>query len=223
LGVYPANPEIVAVFPELSATIVPHAQEIRVRRGDSLDLGVQLQTDSDPPDPFTQSVVLRWAAKIGFGQAEREGVVVGNDGALIIKRSYSADEIELPASGRAIVHLDRQDTVGLPLTFAVWDLEATIPAASITVPALARATLLAGSDVVIAGAGTNWEALGAKAGCLLTIQGRTVLVLGRLSPAHLLVDFSGWATAVSVPFSLSRAVTKTVASGPFVVEGDVVL
>lgn len=223
LGVVRSNSEVVAVFPELSATIIPYAQEIRLRRGDSADIGVQLQNDADPPDAFQLGGgVLRWAAKIGFGQTERDGVVVGNEGALIVKRSYSADEIEQPTSSRAVIHLGREDTIGLPLTVATWDLEATIPTTALAVPPTARAMLLAGSDVVIAGSGTSWEALGAKAGHLLTIQGRTVLILDRMSPVHLRVDFSGWTTAM-VPFSMSRAVTKTVASGPFTVECDVVL
>jgi hypothetical protein len=225
LGVIRSNPEVIAVFPELSATIIPHAQEIRIRRGDSADIGVQFQNDADPPDAFQipGGSVLRWAAKIGFGQTEREGVVVGNDGALLVKRSYSADEIEMPTSSRAVIHIGREEALSLPLTFAVWDLEATMPTTPLAIPPGATAMLLAGSDVVIAGPITNWEALGARAGCLITIQGRTVLVLERLSQVHLRVDFSGWITAAAAIFSLSRSVTRTLASGPFVVEGDVVL
>jgi len=122
-----------------------------------------------------------------------------------------------------VIHIEREETLSLPLAFAAWDLEATIPTTQLAVPPAATAVLMAGSDTVIAGSGTNWETIGARAGCLITLQGRTVLVLERLSPAHLRVDFSGWVTAVFVSFSLSRSVTKTLASGPFLVEGDVVL
>lgn len=223
LGVFRSDPEVTAVFPELSATVIPHAQEIRVHRGDAVDIHVQLQDDLDPPNPFSLSGgILRWAAKIGYGKTEREGVTVGNEGALIVKRSYDPSGIEFISGGKAVIHVSRDDTVGLPFSPAVWDLEATAVAEPVVVPPTARAQLLAGSDTVIAGPGTNWEQLGAANGYLLTIQGRTVMVLNRLSPAHLVVDFSGWTTAPSEAFTLSRGRTRTVASGPFTVEGDVV-
>ena len=40
LGVVFSDPEVIAVFPELSATILPHAQEIRFYRGDDIAIGV---------------------------------------------------------------------------------------------------------------------------------------------------------------------------------------
>lgn len=224
LGVFCSTPEIVGVFPELSATSIPHAQEIRVRRGDSMEIPVQVQDDEDPPDPVNiDSGVVRWAAKQGFGQTEREGVTVGNEGALIIKRSYDSDEIELAGSGRAIIHVEQEDTFELPLSPAIWDLEITLPGDQIPVADDARIQLIAGSDIVLSVGGVNWETLGARSGDILTVQGRRVLVRGRISPAHLRVDFSGWDTSLTEPFSLSRGRVKTVASGPFVVEGDVVV
>jgi hypothetical protein len=223
LGVFPSDQEIVAVFPELSSTIIPHAQEIRIRRGDAIDIAVQLQNDDDPPDPFLlRDGVLRWAAKIGFGKTERAGVELGDEAALILKRSYDKAEIEFVKADQALIHIDREDSLKLPLTPALWDLEATVPTDAVAVPPNAMAMLLANSDIVLAAVGTNWETLGAKPGFLLTIQDRTVIVRERISPAHLRVDFAAWTTSPSEAFKLSRATTRTVASGPFVIEGDVV-
>ena len=221
------------MFPSLSATAIPHDREIRFRRGDSLDIPVQIQDDGDPPEyePIGGGV-LRWAAKIGYGVTEREGVVVGNDGALILKRSYDPKEIEFTqsASGRAIIHVRRADTMNLPLVPAVWDLELTKSASVIDVPSGATVQLVKGSPSVLAN-GLDFRAMEVMPGDLFAAQGYTVLVTKVTSPIHMEVDFTDWETG-SVPasapgsapeFCMFVGKVKTVASGPFVVEGDVIL
>lgn len=225
LGVYRSNPEIVGVYPELSATLIPHAQEIRLRRGDALNIAIQVQTDGDPPDPMgIDDAVVRWAAKIGYGQTEREGVTIGNEGALILKRSYLPSEIEFGGgAGRAILHLRRADTLRLPLSPAVWDLEVTRPDHEVAVPE-GTVQFVGGSPFAIA-TGIDWTKLDLRAGDLFSAQGRKVMITGVLSPAHLELDFSGWTTGAvpSAEVKLFTGETRTVASGPFVVEGDVVV
>ena len=215
------------MYPELSATVIPIAQELRLHRGDAVDVNVQVQDDKDPPDHVSLAGgVLRWAAKLGFGQTEREGVVVGNEGALILKRSYDPREIEFTSdsNGQAIVHLRREDTRRLPLSQAAWDLEFTRPVGGIEIPSGASVYLVSGSPTAIA-SGLNWETLQIMPGDLFTAQGKTVLVLTVPSAVHLELDFSGWNTG-SLPnsgFRISAGQTKTLASGPFIVDGDVVL
>jgi len=233
LGTFRSDPEIVGVFPELSATAIPHAQEIRVHRGDSMDIAIQVQDDKDPPDYVSvMGGVLRWAAKIGFGVTERNGVVVGNNGALIIKRSYVPGEIEMtsPTNGRAIIHVRREDSRRLPLSPAVWDLEFTEAVSEITLPVGATVQLVAGSPTAIA-SGLSWTDLGVMSGDLFSAQGHTVMVTEVISPVHLGLDYTAWTTATlpsaapgcAPEFAICVGRTKTVASGPFVVEGDVVL
>jgi hypothetical protein len=231
LAVLRSNQRITGVFPELSATAIPIAQELRLHRGDAVSIGIQVQDDQDPPDPVSLAGgVLRWAAKIGFGRTEREGVVVGNDGALILKRSYDQREIEFASAsdGQAIIHLRREDTRGLPLSPAVWDLEFTRAVESIELPPGASVQLVNGSPMAIA-FGLSWEALQVMPGDLFSAQGRTVLVTKVLSALHLELDFSAWNTgtlysaAPQPEFALHSGQTKTVASGPFFVDGDVVL
>lgn len=228
LGVYRSNPKVIGVYPALSATLLPNSQEIRLRRGDAINIAVQIQDDHDPPDPVSidAGAVLRWAAKIGYGKTEREGVVIGNDGALILKRTYSADEIEVTqgGAGRAIVHLRRVDTMRLPLSPAVWDLEMSRPTEPIALPADGQVQFVSGTHIAIA-TGLDWTTLNLHPGDLFTAHGRTVLITEVLSPAHLELDYTGWPSG-SVPSSevrLAASETRTVASGPFIVEGDVVI
>lgn len=220
LGTFPSDPEVIGVFPELSATILPYAQEIRLRRGDDIDLRFQIQNDKDPPDPVNINGVVRWATKQGYGQGERAGIFIGNEGALLVKRSSSAEQIETLSTGRGIVHITRADTLRLPPVHALWDLEVTQIGAPIEIPGYAEVQLLANLDMITARHFT-WPTV--VPGDVLTIQGRKVLVIQRISPVHLRVDWSDWQTAViqSADFSLARGKTKTVASGPLVIEGDV--
>lgn len=234
LATWPSNPEIIGVFPELSATVIPHAQEIRLRRGDALDIEVQVQDDLDPPNGFGLSgAVMRWAAKQGFGETERRGVVVTNDAASIIKRSHDPSEIDFTrdTNGQAIIHLRREDTLELPLSPSIWDLEVTKAVEEITVPPGSTIRLVTGSAVVFAN-NFSWKDLMVMSGDIFFAQGKRVLVLKRLSELTIEVDHSAWTNEAAIPaeapgcdpeFCLFRGLTKTVASGPFTVEGDVVL
>ena len=224
LGVVPTEPEIIGVFPEISATVQPHSQEIRFRRGDSLDIPILIQDDQDPPSGVVIArSVLRWAAKQGFGVTERFGVRVRNEGALIIKRSYDPREIEFTreSNGEAILHIKRADTLELPTVPAVWDLELTRPVDHIDT-AGATVNLTAGSDVVFGNA-VNWQDLGIGIGDILEVQGLTVVILEVLSQTHLKVDFSLWTAENLVDFNLWTGNVKTVATGPFEAIGDVIV
>lgn len=230
LGVYPSDPEVIGVYPELSSTILPHAQEVRMRRGDDLDLKFQVQNDYDPPDQvLIGEAIVRWAAKQGYGIGERAGLFIGNEGALLIKRSYEPREISIEGSGRGVVHVTRAESMKLPLSPAIWDLEVTMPKGEIEVPTTATVQLTAGTGIVTAINFTWPDTI--LAGDIFTTQGKRVLVISRVSPVHLKVDYSAWTTTTvpaSAPgcadeFCLSQGSTKTIASGPFVVEGDVVI
>lgn len=230
LGVVLSDPEVTAVFPEMSSTILPHGQEIRFYRGDSVDIAVQLQNDGDPPDPIdTAGSVLRFAAKQGHGGVPtslRNRVALGNEAALVLKTSADPTQVELvnPSKGQAIVHLSPEDTFDLPTVPALWDLELTRPTARVDLPP-GHLMFAGGSDVVLSlTTEVDWMQLGIRPGDLLTVQGRTVIVRKVISPIHLVVDFTGW-TSGAMPTSavaIHRGKTKTVAYGPFVVLGDVV-
>lgn len=224
LGTYATNPEVIGVFPELASTVIPHAQEVRVRRGDDLDLDFQLQNDKDPPDVVTADLgVIRWAAKQGFGVTERDGVVIGNEGALIFKRSSDPAQISLAGGGKGTVMIRREDTLGLPLSPAVWDLEVTKGGTEVALPTGAQAQLVANLDMVLAQNFTWPEEI--LVGDIFEAQGRRVLVTQRVSPTYIRVDWKDWQAQLlpAGSFSIRRGVTKTVASGPFIVEGDVTL
>lgn len=225
LGVRPSDPEVVGVYPQLSATVIPHAQEIRLRRGDSLDIPVQVQNEKDPPDPVSiGGGVLRWAAKQSFGTSYHFQLFLGNETAFVVKRSYDPLEIEFTdaTSGRAVVHVGREDTLDMPTAPAVWDLELTLPTEQIDVPSGATAEVLSGSDIVTT-TGAGLTSLGVRAGDLIEVQGRRVLVLSVFDDRQLRVDFTDWDTASKLPFALYRGNTKTLAAGRFSVLGDVVV
>lgn len=224
LGTFSSDPEVIGVYPELSSTILPHAQEIHCRRGDDLDIGFQIQNDKDPPDPVTiDDAVVRFAAKQGYGETERDGLKVGNEGALIVLRSSDPAQVELTGNGRGILHLTRESTFDFPLVPAVWDLEITKPGSVIELPADAELTTLANYDILTARAFV-WPTT-IRPGDILTLQGRKVLVIKLISPVHLQVDWSDWSGGIQPAgsFSLTRGKTKSVATGPFIIEGDVVL
>lgn len=229
LGVYRTDPEVIGVYPELSSTVLPHAQEVRMRRGDDLDLGFQIQNDYDPPDAvLIDNAVVRWAAKQGYGVGERAGLFIGNEGALILKRSSDSAEISFSGNGRGQVHITREDSMGLPLSPALWDLEITMPVEDVSI--LTGSVQLMNTSSIVTAMGFVWPKT-LKSGDIFEAQGRSVLVISRISDQHLKVDWTDWTTAIvpsSAPncadeFSVHRGKTKTVASGPFVVEGDVVI
>lgn len=230
LGVLMSDPEVTAVYPELSATIQPHSQEIRFYRGDDLDLPVQVQNDGDPPDAvdITDSV-MRFVAKQGFGLSPKSAplsTTLGNDFALVVKTSSDPDQIEMdPSRGRAIVHLRREDTFDLPLVPAVWDLELIRPRAEISLPESSMVQVSAGNDMVFGLSGIDWTALKIRRGDLIKLQGRVVPVIEVISQVHLRVQFSNW-TPAYIPRNqvvLRRGQTKTIAFGAFIVMGDVTM
>ncbi len=226
LAVYGSDVEVIAVFPELSSTILPHGQEIRFYRGDDLDLQVQLQNENDPPDPLSlTNSVVRFAAKQGYGNVPtslRNRVVLGNEAALIVKRSSDPEQIEITdaSRGRAVVHLVRDDSWSLPTAPACWDLEVTRPTGDIVLPGGAQVQFVPSSDVVF-GMGLDWVALKIRGGDIFEAQGRLVLVREVISSMHLRLDWFDWTSGYATPV-LRRGRTKTVASGAFVLMGDVV-
>ena len=237
LGIVASDPEVIAVYPELSSTVLPHSQEIRLFRGDSLDIAVQIQNDGDPPDTVTLSnSVLRFAARQSVGSVPtslRNKVILGNESALILKTSYDPDQIEITndVTGKAIIHIQRDDTHLLPLGSARWDLEVVKATESISLPT-GNVLFSAGSNVVMSiSPELNWTELHIRPGDLFQAQGSTVLVLEVLSAQHLKLDWSDW-TAETLPTNnasaccdavcMYRSSTKTVAYGALSILGDVV-
>lgn len=222
LGTVPSNPKVIAVFPALSATIIPFAQEIRFRRGDSFDIDVQVQNDQDPPSRVDISRgVLRFAAKLGYGTTPTG--TIRNEGAQIIKRSYLASQIEFinETRGTARIKIKKSDTVEHPLNQLVWDLELTVPVEHL---AGQPGTLILQSNMdVIQGVGTDFEAADVSLGDILHVQGKHVMILQRLSSTALKVDFSGWTTESGAEYNLYRGASKTIAGGPWMCLGDVVI
>jgi hypothetical protein len=225
LATVPSDPEVIAVFPELSSTIIPHQQDIRLRRGDTLDIQVQVQNDEDPPQEFNiGGCVLRWAAKQGFGETERRDLILGNDAALIVKRSYNPAEIKTVNSGKgqAIIHLKKADTAGLSASPTVWDLELTKPIEEFVPPTGASVALLLNSRLVRAN-NFSWVDLGVAAGDLFKAQNLLVLVTRFVSSMVIEVDYQGWSSDSYAPFQAWRGNVKTVAGGTFRVTGDVII
>jgi hypothetical protein len=218
-GIVPSNPEVIGVFPSMSSTIIPHMQQIKFHRGDSFDIKVQVQDDVDPPMVVSiDGAVLRFAAKVGYGTPP-SGSFVGNEGAAIIKRSYDASEIEISnaSKGQAIIHIQRGDTIELPLVPMVWDMEVTFKGPPI---AVTGKVITIPGDMVVPGIATGFE--GVVPGDILTVEGRDVMVVQNLNSA-LVTDFSGWTGGFVLPYEMHRGLTRTIASGSWTCVGDVVI
>lgn len=225
LGVVPSAVEVIGVFPALSATVIPHRQEIKFRRGDSFDIDIQVQDDRDPPSMVDISAsILRFGAKQGYGTTfNNDDLVVGNEGLQILKTSALAAEIEFinATSGRARIKIRKSDTYQHPLGIMNWDLELT-KAVEHIVEAPGTVTVVAGQRVV-QGTGTDFVAAGVGLGDLIHINGNYYMILSVLSPTSMTVDFTGWTTASGLDYNLYRGQSKTIASGPWNCVGDVVL
>ena len=226
LGVVPSDQEVVGVFPQLSSTTIPHEQEIRIRRGDTLNLGIQIQNDDDPPDPVSLlTSVMRFAVRQGPGvpRSQLAPNQLANDDALIYKRSYLSSEIEFPnaSNGEAIIHVRPSDTRDLPQVPTLWDLELTRRVDLLTTTDL-KANLVMGSPV-IQSVGFNWTDFPIDDGDMIEIQGKLVLIIDVLNAAQLRVDFQDWTGATHTDFCLYTGDRKTVASGPFTSVGDVAI
>lgn len=220
-AIYPRSPEIIAVYPILSATIQPHSQEIRFHRGDSFDLDVTVQNDLDPPSVVSiPGSVLRFAVSQGFGEIPGGGLIA--DAILVRKSSYDAREIEVTdaVNGRAKIHIRRKDTYGLPRVPMTWGLEITTPYDVITASLLVSS--FAGDSTVLVQGG-DLVALGVEAGDIMLIDGIYVLVADVLSSMSLLSDSSSMPTLSSSPATLYRGQTRLVASGPWTVLGNPLL
>ena len=228
LGSWASDPEVIGVFPELSATVITHAQEIKFYRGDSFNIGLQLQNDSDPPSAVDLGVsVVRFAAKQGYGLTNSKGVLVGNSGALILKRSYDPREIEIPlgTGGQAVIKIKKRDTLDHPLVPFVWDLEVT--KAIEEVPSTGTVTVTAGSDTIM-GTGASFGDL--DLGDIIEVQGKRVLILDRIDDQNIQVDYSDW-TSETINAAGPDCIdgyctyvgrTRTVAFGPWTAVGDVI-
>lgn len=210
------------MFPELSSTVITHQQDIELRRGDTADIHVQVQNDEDPPEEYPIGTsVLRWAAKQGYGDTESDGVTLGNEAALIFKRSYDSSEIKINGS-QAIVYLKKADTAALSFSPVVWDLEMTKPIEELIPSPGTSARLLANSAVVRAN-GFNWSDLGIQVGDLFKAQGHMVVVNRLIGHLDIEVDYQNWTSDSAAPFQAWRANVKTIAGGTFRLRGDVVM
>ena len=226
LGVFPFEPEIIGVYPSLSASFLPHKQEISFRRGDSLDIPIQIQDDQDPADPVMISGgVLRWAAKQN-AMAE-PSPADSNVALLLMKTSYDGGiELTNDTNGQAILHIYPDDTRAFPYISACWDLEVTKPveellsAASCVGNPQPTASVIAGSPVVTV-TGFDLTTLNLRRGDIIDVQGRDVIITKALSASMVETDFSAWDSESGMDFVISRGKTKTVASGPFTLILDI--
>jgi hypothetical protein len=225
LGVVPSALEVSAVFPSLSATVLPHAQEIRFRRGDSFSIDVQVQDDQDPPSQVDISrSVIKFGAKQGFGKFQASNdYLVGNEGLQILKQSYLAAEITMvdETSGQARVHIKKSDTAEHPLVPMVWDIELILPTEHLS--GQPGTVITQNGDPVIQGVGTDFEAAGIGLGDIIHVEGRHVMVTEVTGPTSLLTDFTAWTGGSGLAYNLYLGASRVIASGAWTCLGDVVL
>lgn len=223
LGVYPSSLEVSAVFPSLSATVIPHAQEIVFKRGDSFNIDVQVQDDQDPPSNVSiDRSVIRFAAKQGYFGITSTARTIGNEGAQILKRSYDAAEIEIidAANGKARIKIKKINTINHPLVPLVWDIEATLPVEHLSEQP-GTVTVQAGDQIVM-GIGTDFEASGVGLGDIIHVEGRYVMILEVPHPGAMKVDFTEWTGGAGLSYNLYLGMSRTIASGEWTCLGDVV-
>lgn len=224
LGVCPSsNLEVKAVFPALSATVLPHAQEIVFRRGDSFDIDIQVQDDQDPPSTVSIAYgILRFAAKQGYYSMTSTQRTIGNEGAQILKRTYKPTEIEIldSANGKARIHIKKSDTISHPLVPLVWDIETTLPIKHLSNQP-GTVTVQKG-DPMVMGIGTDFEVAGIGLGDIIHVEGRYVMVLEVPHPQALKADFVDWTGGSGLTYNLYMGSSRTIASGAWTCLGDVV-
>jgi len=226
LGNWREQEEVRAVYPELSATLQVHRQEIRFYRGDAFDIPVQVQADDGciPSNVSLEQSLLKFAAKLGVGHALGDPLrSIENEGAQVLKTSYVEAEIEFTerSNGRAIIHIRKADTIEHPLGDGyIWDLEVVKAVEHFDNPQ-GTVTVQAGSKVIM-GLGTDFpEALGM--GDIIHVQGRFVQVVKRDSESVLTTDFDGWTSEGGLTYNLYRGQSRTIAAGPWRCIGDVVV
>lgn len=224
LGVVPSPLEVIGVFPSLSATVMPHRQEIKFRRGDSFDLDVQVQNDQDPPSMVDISrSVMRFGAKQGYGVAYTPlSIAVGNEGLQVYKSSALASEIEYinATSGQARIKIRKSDTYDHPLGVMAWDIELTQAVEHL---GGAGTLLVVSGQQVVQGIGTDFLAAGVGLGDIIHVDGLYLMILQVLSATSMIVDYTGWTTGSGLEYNLYRGSSKTIASGPWNCVGDVVI
>lgn len=225
LGTVPRDLEVKAVFPALSATVIPHAQEIRFRRGDSFSIDVQFQDDYDPPNSVDISrSIVKFGAKQGFGKFQASNdFIVGNEGLQILKQSYLTSEVELidETNGQARIHIKKSDTYDHPLVPMMWDIEIIRPVEHLD--GLAGTVITQNGDPVIQGTGTDFEATGLGLGDIIHVEGRHVMIVSIDGPTALQTDFTDWSGGSGLEYNLYRSSSRVTASGPWTCLGDVVL
>ena len=216
LATKPSDPEVFAVFPAINAVTLVFDQELRIRRGDTYEIPIQVQDDDQDCGP---SAVDLSRAALRF--AVKQGNHLPDDLAMLTKRSWSPREIEIvhPASnGQAILRLRRSDTRELPLVPAVWDLEMLL--ATELLESVGVVSTTAGSST-ITGTGTSFLSA-VEPGDIIDVSGLLVLITDVVSDTEIRVDWSAWATDSGIEHRLYRGVIKTVAGGSFVVMGDTI-
>ena len=225
LGVVPSAVEVIGVFPSLSATVLPHEQEIKFYRGDSFDIDVQVQDDRDPPSMVDISrSVLRFGARLGYATGLNSGApLIGNEGLQVYKTSALPAEIEFVSetSGRARIKIRKSDTYEHPLGLMNWDLELTKAVEHIDNQP--GTIMVVAGQQLIQGVGTDFIAAGVGLGDIIHIDGKHIMILEVLSATAMKVDYTAWTTGTGLDYNLYRGHSKTIASGPWHCVGDVVL
>lgn len=225
LGAWSEPEEVRAVYPELSATLQVHRQEIRFYRGDAFDIPVQVQNDGGcyPSKVSLEQSLMKFAAKLGVGHALGDPLrSIENEGAQVLKTTYDGGiELTETTNGRALIHIRKADTIEHPLGDGyLWDLE-VIKAVEHFEGTVGTVTVQAGSRVIM-GLGTNFpESLGL--GDIIHVQGRFVQVVKRDSESVLTTDFTGWTNEGTLDYNLYRGQSRTIAAGPWRCIGDVVV
>jgi len=225
LGVVPSTQEVNAVFPSLSATILPHSQEIKFRRGDSFSIDVQIQDDQDPPNNIDiNRSIIKFGAKQGFGKFQvSNDYIVGNEGLQILKQSYLASQVEFTneSNGQCRIHIKKSDTYEHPLVPMVWDIELIRPTQHIDDQP--GTIITQNGDPVIQGVGTDFENAGIELGDIIHAEGRHVMVVAVTGPTSLTTDFINWTGGSGLTYNLYFGASRVIASGPWTCLGDVVL
>jgi hypothetical protein len=215
------------------ATLEPDSRglvTLTLVRGDSDDLlvtvvdeaGVAINLGQAVDGTAARAAVLRLAVK--SDPAEQT-----NAEALVLKRSYYADEIQFLTQsgatlGQARVLVDKPDTLGGdPSTAYQWDLEVTRQDVLRSGASAGTASFTAGSAVVV-GAGTAFTR--AKVGDVLQPLGvlntAPCLIAEITSAGQIVADFADWQTEAGVAFEIRRGRHRTAVRGPFVLVQDVV-
>lgn len=212
------------MYPELSSTILPYSQEIRFHRGDSFTFHVSTQNDAQPPSTVDISrSVIRFAARQDFASYTYVNPSDWNDSAVILKKSYSPNQIEVTneINGKFDVKIKRADTIFHPLTRMGWDVEITRPIEHLTNQP-GTVSVMPGSQYVI-GLGTDFTTAGLELGDIIHVQGLHVLVTNVLDERTAEVDFTDWTDESGLSYNLYKGETRTVAGGPWNCIGDRVI